>query len=120
VKDRKYASWYYVPESEVEKLKQGLLKMKLEAETLKKNGWAKLLDVAKMLGVSHTTLNRLYWRGELRAKLVYERGLRKCLLIPKSDVERLVQRYGRIKIGPSYPALIPPKHQMNMNLSLSR
>jgi len=96
-KDRKYGSWYYIPERDVETLKEKILTDKLKAEKLKRAGWKKLVDVAKMLGIHHTTLNQLYWRGKLRARLAYEKGLRKCLLISKSDVGRLVEPYGRIK-----------------------
>jgi hypothetical protein len=102
-KDRKYGSWYYIPESEVEKLNERVLTNRLKAEKLKRAGWKKLVDVAKMLGIHRTTLNQLYWRGELQARLLYEKGLRKCLLIPKSDVERLAEQYGRMKRVPLRP-----------------
>jgi transposase len=90
---REASLWYCIPVEEAEKFGKKLQQREDEAKKVEKSREVvKLVEVAKMLGISLNTLHGWCRCGKLRATLVRKlrtRGGNRYLVVSKEEVERL-------------------------------
>jgi excisionase family DNA binding protein len=90
---REASLWYCTPVEEVEKFRKKLQQGEEETKRVEESGEVvKLVEVAKMLGISLDTLHGWCQCGKLRARLVHRlrtQGGNRYLVVPREEVERL-------------------------------
>ncbi len=94
VESRGFAlSWRYITTDAVEKLRGELAKEKNRSERIGKEG-LRVLDAAKELSISYSTLQHWCHDGKIRSTMLHE-GTCRFLVIPRDELETLRDRMRR-------------------------